>query len=84
MSVRAAITAIMTADSMAEILRQCVAFTGDVDTVAAIALGAAAASPEIKQDLPEVLIAGLENGPYGSDFLRRLDQRLMQTMTSLK
>jgi ADP-ribosyl-[dinitrogen reductase] hydrolase len=83
-SVRAAITAVMAADSMTEILRRSVDSTGDVDTVAALALGAAAASPEVKQDLPDVLVKGLENGTYGREFLRALDQRLMQTMASLQ
>jgi hypothetical protein len=48
-----------------------------VDTVAAVALGAASCSDEIEQDLPAHLIAGLENGPYGRDFLKDLDARLL-------
>jgi hypothetical protein len=74
----------MGAYSMTEILRACVAVTGDVDTVAAIALGAAAACGEVKQDLPESLMQGLENGAYGRDFLADLDARLMAKMADLK
>ena len=77
MSVRAAITAVMRNDSLSELLKDCIAFTGDVDTVAAIALAAASCSNEITQDLPEHLIAGLENGSYGKDYLIALDRKLM-------
>lgn len=84
MSVRAAITAVMASDSMSKLLTACVAFTGDVDTVAAIALGAAAASPEIVQDIPDVLVQGLENGTYGRDYLRELDAKLMARMRELR
>jgi ADP-ribosylglycohydrolase len=84
MCVRSAITAVMCADSMTEILRACIAVTGDVDTVAAIALGAAAASSEVQQDLPDSLVQGLENGKFGRDFLADLDARLMNKMATLR
>jgi ADP-ribosylglycohydrolase len=77
MSVRAAITAVMRNDSLSELLKDCIAYTGDVDTVAAIALAAASCSNEITQDLPEHLIAGLENSHYGKDYLIALDRKLM-------
>lgn len=77
MSVRAAITAVMRNGSLSELLRDCIAFTGDVDTVAAIALAAGSCSQEITQDLPEHLIAGLENGSYGKDYIINLDTQLM-------
>ncbi|MFN6517730.1 MAG: ADP-ribosylglycohydrolase family protein [Nostoc sp. CreGUA01] len=77
MSVRAAITAVMRNDSMSQLLQDCIAFTGDVDTVAAIALAAASCSEEITQDIPNHLVAGLENGAYGRDYLIGLDRQLM-------
>lgn len=77
MSVRAAITAVMRNNSMSELLQDCVAFTGDVDTVGAIALAAASCSQEITQDLPNHLITGLENDTYGRDYLLALDKQLM-------
>jgi ADP-ribosylglycohydrolase len=77
MCVRAAITAVMRNESLSELLRDCVAFTGDVDTVAAIALAAASCSQEYKKDLPQHLIAGLENSTYGRDYIIRLDKQLM-------
>ncbi|HEY9871996.1 MAG TPA: ADP-ribosylglycohydrolase family protein [Candidatus Obscuribacterales bacterium] len=77
MSVRAAITAVIRNQSMSELLKDCIAFTGDVDTVSAIALAAASCSDEIVQDLPTHLIQGLENTRYGRDFIIDLDKQLM-------
>lgn len=77
MSVRAAITAVQRNDRMSSLLMDCINFTGDVDTVATIALAAASCSREIVQDLPENLKLLLENGKYGRDYLIVLDQQLM-------
>jgi ADP-ribosylglycohydrolase len=77
MSVRAAITAVVASTSMADLLRRCIAFTGDVDTVATIALAAGSCSPEIAQDLPENLVYQLEHGTYGHDYLVALDRQLL-------
>ncbi|MDZ7956952.1 MAG: ADP-ribosylglycohydrolase family protein [Aulosira sp. DedQUE10] len=77
MSVRAAITALMRNDSMSELLQDCIAFTGDVDTVATIALAAGSCSEEIRQDIPTHLLTGLENGVYGRNYLIELDKQLM-------
>jgi len=62
---------------MSSLLQDCIAFTGDVDTVAAIALAAGSCSQEIQQDIPSHLIAGLENGVYGRDYILELDKQLM-------
>jgi ADP-ribosylglycohydrolase len=78
MSVRAAITAVQEHDSLSEILKASIAFTGDVDTVATIALGSASCSPEISDDLPPCLIDGLENGEFGRNYLATLDYRLFR------
>jgi ADP-ribosylglycohydrolase len=77
MSVRAAVTALGRNDRLSSLLRDCIDFTGDVDTVAAIALAAASGSAEYEQDLPGRLVATLENGPYGRDYLAALDLRLL-------
>lgn len=77
MSVRAAITALARNDTLSSLLKDCVSFTGDVDTVATIALAAAACSMEYVKDLPTHLVATLENGSYGRDYLIALDQRLL-------
>lgn len=77
MSVRAAVTAVMGNDSLRGLLQDCIAYTGDVDTVAAIALAAASSSDEIEPDIPLDLIDTLENGTYGKDYIIDLDRRLM-------
>lgn len=76
MSVRAALTALTSATSQSELLQACVAYTGDVDTVAVIALAAASRTQAVAADLPPVLTDALENGVYGRDHLRELDVSL--------
>ncbi|WP_018686489.1 ADP-ribosylglycohydrolase family protein [Actinokineospora enzanensis] len=79
MSVRAALTSLVTQaeNGLAAILRASIAYTGDVDTVATIALGAASRSRQVAQDLPKHLLSNLENGPYGRDYLSSLDSILL-------
>ncbi len=77
-STHAAISSIMKYDSLSSLLKGIVDLGGDVDTAAAIALGAASCSLEIKKDLPQVLVEGLENGEYGRDYLIKLDQKVRQ------
>ncbi|WIG97353.1 ADP-ribosylglycohydrolase family protein [Myxococcus sp. SDU36] len=77
MSVRAAVTAVLAHDTLADILRACVAYGGDVDTVAAIALAAAACSGYVEQNIPAHLVEALENGVFGRDYIVALDARLM-------
>lgn len=77
MSVWAAVTALRRNDTLSSLLRDCINFKGDVDTVATIALGAAANSREYAQDLPPILIDTLENRTYGKDYIVALDQKLM-------
>ena len=76
MCVRAAVTAIQQNDTLASILKHCVAWGGDVDTVAAIAMGPVSSMADIDRAVPAALLAGLERGPYGFDYLKALDQRL--------
>ncbi len=76
-SARAAATALTTAPTMSALLRTCVDYTGDVDTVAAIALAAGACAADIEPDLPAHLYQELENGPYGRDYITALDHRLL-------
>jgi len=77
MSVRAAITAVQEGGSLSDILKRSIAFTGDVDTVATIALGAASLSDEIENDLPPALFDGLEDGEFGRTYILELDGKLM-------
>ena len=64
-------------DTMQDLLTSCIAFTGDVDTVAAIAMPVGALCPDIEKNLPQALYDGLENGEYGLDYLKTLDQELL-------
>ncbi len=77
MSVHAAVTAVVAHERLSDLLHACIAFTGDVDTVATIALASASVSDEYEQDLPEVLYEQLEDGPFGRTYLQQLDQRLL-------
>lgn len=74
--VEAAVYAIERHNSLADILKQVVAWSGDTDTAAAIAMAAACRSKEIAQNLPDVLIQNLENGKYGRNYLVELDAKL--------
>lgn len=78
MSVHAAISTVIEYDDMSGILWRSVSYTGDVDTVAALALGAASLSKEVEQNLPKVLYDDLENGKYGRTYIEELDRRLME------
>jgi ADP-ribosyl-[dinitrogen reductase] hydrolase len=78
MHVAAAITAILESNSYSDVLRKCCEFTGDTDTVAAIAMAAASQCQEIDPEIPDVLFETLENGQYGRDYLIKVSQELEQ------
>lgn len=78
MSVRAAVTAVMGNNRLSEVLRDCIDFSGDVDTVATIALAAASCCQQIEPDLPSCLVDRLENGTYGREYMLNLDAKLMK------
>ena len=75
-SVGAAVTALVRSHSVTDLLVDCVNFGGDVDTVAAIAMAAAACADDIVHDIPRPLWDGLENGRFGRDRLIELDRDL--------
>lgn len=77
--VRAAVTAIRRSMSLSDVLRISVDFTGDVDSVAAIAMGAASFCASIARDVPSALVTGLENGEWGRDRIVSLDRTLLET-----
>lgn len=83
MSVKAALTAIHQTQSLSDLLRTCINYSGDVDTVATIALGAASCSKEFEQDIPSVLVDDLENEVYGRDYLLQLNKVLSDYRQSL-
>lgn len=75
--VRAAVTAVSAHRSLADLLRGCVAYGGDVDTVATIALAAASWSVDYALDLPATLVESLERGAFGRAYLEDLDRQLI-------
>ena len=77
MSTRAALASLIKNDSFSGVLKSAVAWMGDTDTVAAIALGVGSCSNEIERDLPCVLVSRLENGEYGREYLQKLDGDLL-------
>lgn len=76
--VHAALQALADGETLGDVLRQAVARTGDVDTVAAIALDAASQDPAIADDLPPALLERLEGGPSGQLLPRPADALLLQ------
>jgi ADP-ribosylglycohydrolase len=76
-STKAAISVIVKSKSLSEVLLMGVALGGDVDTVCTIAMSAGSFCRELAKDIPLALIDGLEKGPYGLDFLKKLDAQLM-------
>lgn len=75
-TVQAALSILCAHRSMASLLKACVELGGDTDSSAAISLGLASLSIEYSNDLPASLHSALENGAYGRDFLRSLDERI--------
>lgn len=75
--VHAAVTAVMASDSLRELLKQCIAFTGDTDTIAAIAMPAGASAKEIENNLPKTFYEDLENGQYGRNYIEELDKKIL-------
>lgn len=76
-TIQAVLSALLRHDDMAGLLQACVAYTGDVDSVATIALAAASGARAFARNLPEQLWLGLENGPYGLDYLLAAEDRLL-------
>lgn len=74
---RAALRIVGEHDRLSAMLDQAVRFGGDTDTVAAIALGVASCCSDVRNDLPQRLLMGLESGTYGREFLRDLDLQLL-------
>lgn len=61
---------------MAAMLEHSVAMEGDVDSVASIVLGLASLDTDVRNDLPDFLPKYLENGTYGRDYLKKLDETI--------
>lgn len=75
---QAALWAVMRHDRIADVLRACIEYEGDVDSVATVAMSVAAFADDIDQTLPEPLLSGLEDCEFGRRFLASLDARLTE------
>ncbi|MBQ4811184.1 ADP-ribosylglycohydrolase family protein [Pseudoalteromonas luteoviolacea] len=83
-TVNALLTVLLSEDSYSALLIQSVAFGGDVDTIAACALGIASLSEEYKNDLPRFLYDELENNDYGKDYLIERARQLHSALQASK
>ena len=63
-------------NSLAELARIAVEVGGDTDSAAAIMVAVASESDAYRNDFPDVLQDGLEDGVYGKEALKRYDQAL--------
>lgn len=77
-TVNALLTILESTSSLSEILIRSVDFSGDVDTVASIALGVASVCSEYDKDLPLFLSNNLENNKYGMDYLLMVGKELLE------
>ncbi|HAS47358.1 MAG TPA: ADP-ribosylglycohydrolase [Microscillaceae bacterium] len=82
MSVRAAFTAMKNHTNLADMLKACIAYTGDVDTVATIAMGASVHVAAIENNLPDHLYQQLEAGNYGLEYLQQLNEKWLKLKKS--
>ncbi len=64
--------------SLSEVIWQAVDLGGDTDSLAAITVAVASQSSEYTNDIPTVLMDGLENDKFGRDYLADLDAQLTQ------
>lgn len=83
-TVHAVHTVLLRHRDLPSLLRACVDFGGDVDSVAAIAMGLASLSREYARALPAALVAGLETGLFGAMFVQQMDTALAQKYPALR
>lgn len=82
-TVKAALSAILETDSLADLLKLCVSYTGDVDSVATIALASASSYQGFARDIPNQLWSGFEDNMYGLRYLLNLDSKVRATIAKL-
>jgi ADP-ribosylglycohydrolase len=72
----AALTQLVRNRELSQVLLNSINLGGDVDSVAAIALGLASLATDTIRDLPKHLYFQLENKAYGREYLQQLDAQL--------
>lgn len=68
-------------DKLSDIIKDAIQRGGDTDSAAATTVAIASCCPEIENDLPEILIDGLEDGSFGRQFLIDLDKKLVEVFS---
>ena len=74
----AALAAIRKYDRLSSILIESIDYQGDVDTVATLAMAIGSVCEEVENDLPNWCFNDLENGRFGRDFIKKLDEELLK------
>ncbi len=77
-TVEAVLTVLEQETTLTNMLKRSVNFGGDVDTVASLTLAIGSLMPSVQNDLPKFLYDDLENGAYGRDYMRKLDELLFK------
>ena len=72
-----AFESLKSANTLHGIIKNAVAFEGDTDTVAAIAVALASQCSDVDQFIPDALVTGLEDGEFGKAYLNKLDAGLI-------
>lgn len=82
-TVRAAVTAMQSNDSHSSLLKACVAYCGDVDSVATIALAGASITNQYIHDIPAALWQQLREPNYGVLYLEEVERKARLVIQSL-
>lgn len=68
-------------NTLKDALQKSIHLGGDTDTVASLALAIGSLTEEFESDLPQWMYDDLENEKYGKDYIKILDQKLMEKIT---
>jgi len=83
-TVSAVLDVLYKSNSYTDILRNSVAFGGDVDSVAALAMGIGSLCGHISKFIDPALIETIENGPFGIDYAKELDKKINKYIDIVK
>ncbi len=77
-SVKAALRAVVTENSLTDMLTAIIRCGGDTDTAATIAMAAGSCTKDIDQTIPDTLLDGMEDGAYGRTYIMEMDRKLTE------